>query len=192
MDLLKVEYRTHLKELNYTINNEKKYIIADIVQNVLPWTTSWPCYFYSWNANKANYLFSSLLLRSLFTLFLYYSDNAIFLSQGVWPISKHHSTIHQVEKMLRNASAQVMKQDVDGFMFANKDYYRLIIFTLSWQILKQFVRHRTTDTSLILERCEYLSIIVYSLLQQGFSNWGLQRCTNGSEEKFREKQCINK
>jgi len=72
--------------------------------------------------------------------------------------------------MLRNASAQVtlMKQDVDGFMLVYTDYYWLTVFTLSSQILKQFVRHRTTDTSLILERCEYLSIIVYSLQQQGY------------------------
>uniref|UniRef100_A0A671TC98 Single-stranded DNA-binding protein, mitochondrial-like n=1 Tax=Sinocyclocheilus anshuiensis TaxID=1608454 RepID=A0A671TC98_9TELE len=40
------------------------------------------------------------------------------------------------------------------------NYYRLTVFILSSQILKQFVRHRTTDASLILERCERLSVIV--------------------------------
>ncbi len=62
--------------------------------------------------------------------------------------------------MLRNASAQVNKQHAEVFMFVHKNYYRLTVIILSWQMLKQFIRHRTTDASLILERCEYLSVTV--------------------------------
>ncbi len=80
--------------------------------------------------------------------------------------------------MLRNASAQVNKLHEEVFMFALKNHYRLTVIILSWQMLKQFVRHRATDASLILERCEYLSgtvilLININVLHLCFVSWQL-------------------